>query len=497
MSSTSASTGSAEQNTTSDSKCGHTTSGTASSGQALLTLPAWGPYLRVLTVQSSVVYGYVGNKSAMVALQAHGLEADPMNSVQFSNHAAYKVFRGYRHTGEDLREIVSGLRANNFLSKYSDVLYGYMGSVGFMDAAVEFIKELKRVRPDLFFLCDPVLGDNRRLYVPASFVESYRNDLLPLADAVTPNQTELELLADCGHVSNLRQAVHAIRRIHTLGPKIVVVTSLDLDVDPTIAEENANFIGSYLIDARQISGATSEVKESSPENFTLEYDIRVDKRFSFETMRSLLLGTHDPSLLSQVEKLPEGDCEPISGPEVLVPTRPLHVLASVRQDGDSTEHCDLVYMQVPMYSQFISGSGDVVAAMLLARLRGELPSLIAKYASESSSGADGVRPELRALGDVVAGVMAGMNDLLRWTIASGRGELMIVQRRYALAAASSLNYGDSSESHTITHGPDTVVTKAMRAAKAALGADDSVSSGRPRFIRVPFADLQGSHDNKL
>lgn len=42
--------------------------------------------IRVLSAQSHVVHGYVGNKCATFALQTHGIEVDSINTVQFSNN---------------------------------------------------------------------------------------------------------------------------------------------------------------------------------------------------------------------------------------------------------------------------------------------------------------------------------------------------------------------------------------------------------------------------
>lgn len=147
---------------------------------------------RVLSLQSTVVYGYVGNKASVLPLQMNGIEVDPFHTCQFSNHAAYPTFPGRRAEATDLELVVRGLKDNGMLAQYSDVLFGYMGSQGVLDTAVSLVRELREQRDDVFFLCDPVMGDNGSLYVPASFVETYKTVLVPMADMITPNQTELE-----------------------------------------------------------------------------------------------------------------------------------------------------------------------------------------------------------------------------------------------------------------------------------------------------------------
>ncbi len=105
---------------------------------------------RVLSIQSTVVHGYVGNKAAMFPLQLHGLDVDPLNSVQLSNHTGYKYCTGQKFDGAQCREIMQGLKKNG-LMKYQYVLSGYMGSLSFLEAVVEQIEELKRDNPDLFY----------------------------------------------------------------------------------------------------------------------------------------------------------------------------------------------------------------------------------------------------------------------------------------------------------------------------------------------------------
>lgn len=41
-------------------------------------------------------------------------------------------------------------------------------------------------------MCDPVMGDNGKLYVPETLEEIYRKEIISLADIILPNQFELE-----------------------------------------------------------------------------------------------------------------------------------------------------------------------------------------------------------------------------------------------------------------------------------------------------------------
>ena len=125
---------------------------------------------RVLSIQSHVVQGYVGNKSAVLPLQLLGMDVDPINSVQFSNHTGYKQVAGRRLTGEELHDLLDGMTANNLVQDaYTHLLTGYVGSVSLLLAIVRVYERLQAAQTHaerLVYVCDPVLGDRGRLYVP-------------------------------------------------------------------------------------------------------------------------------------------------------------------------------------------------------------------------------------------------------------------------------------------------------------------------------------------
>ena len=144
---------------------------------------------RVLSIQSHVVHGYVGNKSAVFPLQLLGVEVDPVNSVQFCNHTGYAAgVRGDVLQGDQLRALVDGLGANGLLSGYTHLLTGYIGSPSFLRAVVDALVAMRAANaPEtVAYFCDPVLGDGGRLYVPEALVEIYRDEVVPLATVRTP-----------------------------------------------------------------------------------------------------------------------------------------------------------------------------------------------------------------------------------------------------------------------------------------------------------------------
>ncbi|KAK1929727.1 Pyridoxal kinase [Phytophthora citrophthora] len=183
---------------------------------------------RVLSIQSHVVQGYVGNKSAVFPLQLLGMDVDPINSVQFSNHTGYAKFTGRRLTGDELHELLDGMETNDLLrDAHTHLLTGYIGSISLLDAIVRVYERIRaaQTHPErLMYVCDPVMGDLGKLYVPLELVDLYRSKVLPICDVLTPNQYECELLAEM-ELRTVKDAMRACKKLHTLGPKVVVISS--------------------------------------------------------------------------------------------------------------------------------------------------------------------------------------------------------------------------------------------------------------------------------
>ncbi|KAJ8673649.1 hypothetical protein QAD02_004911 [Eretmocerus hayati] len=182
---------------------------------------------RVLSIQSHVVSGYVGNKSAIFPLQVLGFEVDPINSVQLSNHTGYKVFKGQILNEDDLNVLIDGLIEND-LDHYTHLLTGYVGSASFLKRIAQVVHSLKQKNPKLVYVCDPVMGDNGKMYVPEELKDIYIKEIVPLADIITPNHFELELLLG-ERISTMSDLKSSIKEIHELGPKTIAVSSSDID----------------------------------------------------------------------------------------------------------------------------------------------------------------------------------------------------------------------------------------------------------------------------
>ncbi|KAI5684353.1 hypothetical protein M9H77_05581 [Catharanthus roseus] len=182
---------------------------------------------RVLSIQSHTVQGYVGNKSAVFPLQLLGYDVDPINSVQFSNHTGYPTFKGQVLNGEQLWDLIEGLEANELLY-YTHLLTGYIGSVSFLNTVLKAVEKLRSINPNLTYVCDPVMGDEGKLYIPQELVSVYREKVVPVASMLTPNQFEAELLTGSRILSE-QDGREACIILHAAGPSKVVITSINMD----------------------------------------------------------------------------------------------------------------------------------------------------------------------------------------------------------------------------------------------------------------------------
>lgn len=174
----------------------------------------------VLSIQSHVVHGFVGNRCAAFCLQRLGINVDVLNTVQLSNHTGYTVFPGQRLTGTELLDLYSGLEANR-LDGYSHLLSGYVGTPEALQAVSQLVKRLRNKHPELLYVCDPVMGDNGKFYVPKELADIYRNEIVPLTQVLLPNAFEVKNLTGVD-VRDLASAETACRKLHAMGPSTVV-----------------------------------------------------------------------------------------------------------------------------------------------------------------------------------------------------------------------------------------------------------------------------------
>jgi len=188
--------------------------------------------MNILSIQSHVAYGHVGNSAAVFPLQRLGVEVWPVHTVQFSNHTGYGDWQGRVFDASLIREVVGGIEKRGALGECDGVLSGYMGGADIGAAILDAVATLKRANPAARYCCDPVIGDiGRGVYVARGIPEFLSGQAVPAADIVTPNQFELDHLS--GRESKtLAQARDAVKALHDLGPRAILVTSLYTDETP-------------------------------------------------------------------------------------------------------------------------------------------------------------------------------------------------------------------------------------------------------------------------
>jgi pyridoxine kinase len=191
--------------------------------------------MNILSIQSHVAYGHVGNASAVFPMQRLGHEVWAINTVQFSNHTGYGAWRGPVFPAEAISDVVTGIDERGALPNCDGVLSGYMGDAAIGEAILDAVERVKGANPAARYCCDPVIGDvGRGVFVRPGIPEFMRDRAVPAANVVTPNQFELEWLTGMS-VSGLDDAKAAAAALRARGPKVVLVTSLSTPETPAEA----------------------------------------------------------------------------------------------------------------------------------------------------------------------------------------------------------------------------------------------------------------------
>ncbi|XP_069554736.1 pyridoxal kinase-like isoform X2 [Brachyistius frenatus] len=148
--------------------------------------------------------------------------------VKFGLHvnSSYAHWKGQVLTAEELNELYEGIKLNK-VTHYDYILTGYSRDTSFLEMVVDIIQELKKANPSLVYVCDPVMGDHGAMYVPEKLLPVYKDKVVPLADILTPNQFEAELLTG-RKIKSEQDAIEVMDLLHKMGPETVVLTSTDL-----------------------------------------------------------------------------------------------------------------------------------------------------------------------------------------------------------------------------------------------------------------------------
>ena len=180
----------------------------------------------ILSIQSSVAYGHVGNSAATFPLMRMGIEVWPVLTVHFSNHTGYGQWRGPLLAAEDVAEVIRGIDDRGVLPWVDAVLSGYQGAEAVGAVVLDAVQLVKERNPKAIYCCDPVMGDvGRGFFVRPGIPEFMRDKVVPQAQVVTPNHFELDFLTG-RETKTMSEVLSAADALRAAGPEVVLVTSV-------------------------------------------------------------------------------------------------------------------------------------------------------------------------------------------------------------------------------------------------------------------------------
>ena len=188
--------------------------------------------VKILSIQSAVAYGHVGNSAAVFPLQRIGVEVLPVYTVNFSNHTGYGAWRGPLISPDDVRDVILGIEERGAFADIDVVLSGYQGGEGIADVILDTVTRVKAANPSAIYACDPVMGNARSgCFVAPAIPVLLRERVVPAADIITPNQFELGFLTGT-EPEDLDSTLAAADAAREMGPRTVLVTSVERPDSP-------------------------------------------------------------------------------------------------------------------------------------------------------------------------------------------------------------------------------------------------------------------------
>ncbi|ANG85662.1 pyridoxal kinase PdxY [Microbacterium aurantiacum] len=183
--------------------------------------------MKILSIQSAVAYGHVGNSAAVFPLQRIGVEVLPVYTVNFSNHTGYGAWRGPLIAPDDVAAVIEGIGERGVFGDIDVVLSGYQGGEGIADVILDAVARVKEANPAAVYACDPVMGNAKSgCFVAPAIPVLLREKVVPAADIITPNQFELGFLTGT-EPSDLASTLKSADRARAMGPRTVLVTSVE------------------------------------------------------------------------------------------------------------------------------------------------------------------------------------------------------------------------------------------------------------------------------
>jgi len=244
--------------------------------------------VKILSIQSAVAFGHVGNSAAVFPLQRIGAEVLPVNTVNFSNHTGYGAWRGSLITPEEVHDVILGIEERGMLSQIDVVLSGYQGGVGIGDVIVDAVERVKAANPSAIYACDPVMGNAKSgCFVAPEIPELLRDRVVPVSDIITPNQFELGYLTGT-EPSTLASTLDSVDLARAMGPSTVLVTSVEQpDRDPgTIEMLAVDDAGAWIVTTPYLPFKANGSGDVTAALFAAHYRETGDARVALERTSS-------------------------------------------------------------------------------------------------------------------------------------------------------------------------------------------------------------------
>lgn len=211
--------------------------------------------MRILSIQSHVAYGHVGNSAAVFPLQRLGHEVWPVLTVNFSNHTGYGEWRGPLIDPDDVTAVITGIEERGALTSCDAVLSGYQGSPAIAGVVVDAVRRVKAANPAATYTCDPVMGNaTSGCFVNPEIPPIIREQVVPVADVLTPNQFELGFLTGTDPHS-LEEVLASADAARAMGPSTILVTSVETAPGPqgdTIGLMAVTGDGAWLVETPRL-----------------------------------------------------------------------------------------------------------------------------------------------------------------------------------------------------------------------------------------------------
>jgi pyridoxine kinase len=244
--------------------------------------------MKILSIQSAVAYGHVGNSAAVFPMQRIGVEVVPVPTVNFSNHTGYGAWRGPLIPPPDVAEILLGVQERGVFPQIDAVLSGYQGGVGIGDVIVDAVRRVKAENPAALYSCDPVMGNAKSgCFVAPEIPVLLRDRVVPAADIITPNQFELGFLTGAEPAS-IESTLDAADLARAMGPSTVLVTSVERPdrEEGTIEMLVVDDAGAWLVTTPHLPFKANGSGDVTAALFTAHYVATRDAALSLERTAS-------------------------------------------------------------------------------------------------------------------------------------------------------------------------------------------------------------------